>query len=430
MKKLLLITFLACFSIITSHAQSKKDVVSYNQYFTSARMRVDLILAGNADQQKAYLQNIHKEKAWGGTKTFLIDPFEYGSYYYKVFAGEKLIFSHGFCSLFQEWRTTADAKVNYKAFTNCIWMPYPKEIVKLVIYERIVATGKFKEMSSFEIDPTDKLIMKDSSNDFKVDKIVYNGNPTYKMDLVFVAEGYTKKELSKFRADCKKFSNYLFETEPYKTRKKDINIWAVESISKDSGTDFPHKDIWKNTICNSNFYTFKVPRYLTAPDHLSVAKLVSNVPFDAIYVLVNEKHYGGGGIYNYYCMCCSDDKLEAKVFIHEFGHAFAGLGDEYYTSKVAYSDMYPTDVEPWEPNLTTRVNFESKWKDMITPGTPIPTPNVKTDNSIIGLFEGGGYLSKGVYRPCWDCRMNSNEAKGYCPVCQRAITRMLNYYTR
>ena len=235
--------------------------------------------------------------------------------------------------------------------------------------------------------------------------------------------------MDKFRKDAQKFSEYLFEMEPYKSRKSDFNVWAVESISNESGTDIPHQDIWKNTVANSNFFTFKIDRYLTAPDQKLISQIASNSPYDALYVIVNTEKYGGGGIYNFYGLSMADHKTEAPVFVHELGHSFAGLGDEYYESETAYNDFYNLKTEPWEPNVTTLVNFDSKWKDLIKEGTPVPTPNSKDYLDVVGLFEGGGYVSKGVYRPYFECRMKNNTAKDFCPACQRAINKMIDYYT-
>lgn len=412
----------------TSYAQPKKDVVVYDNYFTNERLRIDLIFAGNKESQKVFLKELHKEFEWSGSKKNLLDYFHYGEYYYEVYSGEKLIFSKGFNSLFQEWRTTAEAKKMEKAFSSSIWMPYPKDTVELKIYERLKSTGKFEVLSTMIIDPSNKLISKDKKNNFKVVSILNSGDSEKKVDLLFVAEGYTEDEMGKFRKDSEKFSKYLFEMEPYKSRQSDFNIWAVESISEDTGTDIPQDNVWKNTVACSNFYTFEIDRYLTAPNHTTIASIISNSPFDAVYVIVNTAKYGGGGIYNFYGLSMSDHETEAEVFVHEFGHSFAGLADEYYSSDVAYEDFYNTKLEPWEPNITTLIDFDSKWKSMILEDTPIPTPNEENYLDILGLFEGGGYMSKGIYRPYFDCRMKTNSAKGFCPACQKGIDAMIDFY--
>lgn len=385
---------------------------------TFQRLRIDLVFAGDSQKQEIFLDGMHKEPVWGGPKTNSADPFNYGEYQYRVFNNlDEVIFSKGFNSLFQEWRTTAEAKTTPRAFTGSYWIPLPEDSIKVVFYERVKNTGKYSELYRMTIDPKDKSISSEIENDFKVTQVLVSGDPANKVDIVFIAEGYTEGEMGKFKADAEKFAGYLFNIEPYKSRKADFNIWAVESISKDSGTDIPQKDVWKNTIVSSNFYTFKIDRYLTAPDQKEVAKLAANIPCDAIYVIVNTNKYGGGGIYNFYGLSMSDHPAEAAVFVHEFGHCFAGLGDEYYTSSVAYEDFYNLKVEPWEPNLTTLVDFDSKWKDMM-------------NKNGVGLFEGGGYMAKGIFRPYPDCRMKTNTAAGFCPVCTKAVNDMIDYYTK
>ena len=423
MKKLAIILILVQLSILT-YAQE------YDKYFTPDRLRVDLVFAGDAYRQNVYMDGLTKESNFSGSKTNLLDPFGYGEYYLEVKTPQgETIYSKGFNTLFQEWRTIDEAKTTAKSFNSSYIIPFPKDTVNLVISERVKESGEFAPMYTFQIDPNDKLINAEKSNNFNVVSILNNGDPAKKVDLLFIAEGYTAAEMDKFRKDAQKFSEYLFEMEPYKSRKSDFNVWAVESISNESGTDIPHQDIWKNTVANSNFFTFKIDRYLTAPDQKLISQIASNSPYDALYVIVNTEKYGGGGIYNFYGLSMADHKTEAPVFVHELGHSFAGLGDEYYESETAYNDFYNLKTEPWEPNVTTLVNFDSKWKDLIKEGTPVPTPNSKDYLDVVGLFEGGGYVSKGVYRPYFECRMKNNTAKDFCPACQRAINKMIDYYT-
>ncbi len=401
----------------------------YDSLFTGERLRLDVIFAGDALSQSVYLEEISKEPYWSGPRENLTDPFSYGEYKYTIEDScGKVIFSKGFNNLFQEWRTTAEAKTVRKAFNGSYHIPNPKNKVNVVFYERIKQNGEFREFGRFPVDPQDKLIIREKQNNFVTDTILYNGDPSVKLDILFIAEGYTLNEMDKFREDALRFSRYLFDEEPYKSRKSDINIWAVRSVSAESGTDIPHNNVWKNTVLSSTFYTFRIDRYLTAPNQKLVASAASGSHSDAMYVIVNTEIYGGGGIYNFYGLSMADHKFSGEVFVHELGHSMAGLGDEYYSSAVAYEDFYNLATEPWEPNLTTLINFESKWKDKIAPGTPVPTPNEDQFKGVTGLFEGGGYMSKGIYRPYLDCRMKSNTAEGFCPVCTDAINRMIDYY--
>ena len=426
MKRLLAIVLLIA---ATLTAEGRKS--DFDRYFTGERLRIDLILAGNSQHQQAFLEELVYEPCWAGTRTQLIPSFDYGHYTTDVYTTDgKLIFRRGFNSLFEEWCTTEEAETINKAFTNSAWIPFPKVKVRVVVTGLDRHTGKRSEMLSFEVDPGDKLITRGSENSYKYSKILDNGPVENHVDLCIIAEGYTEAEMDKFRADAERLTGYLFLLEPFSSRKSDFNVWIVESVSEESGTDIPHEDIWRNTVAASNFYTFRIDRYLTAPDHRRIAQIASAVPHDALYVIVNHGKYGGGGIYNYYALSTADHPAVKAVFPHEFGHSFAGLADEYYTSEVAYQDAYPAGVEPWEPNITTQADFASKWKDMIEPGTPVPTPNDPKYKNVTGLFEGGGYSAKGVWRPYYECRMKNNTAPAFCPVCQRAINLMIDYYCR
>ena len=428
MKKFIILCAAALLSIAAFAQQPK-----YETYFTPDRLRIDLTFAGDASYQKIYLDGLVKECAWSGSKTNLIDTFNYGEYRLEVqtLQGEA-IYSKGFNTLFQEWRTTADAVTTPQAFCSSYTIPYPKKEVVLKVYERVKATGVYSEIFSVGINPADKLISHEVANSWKVSSLMQNGDPATKVDLCFIAEGYTAQEMEKFRADALRFTEYLFTMAPYNRHKEDFNIWLVESISEESGTDIPHEDVWKKTVANSNFYTFRSDRYLTAQNQKTICQIATAAPYDALYVIVNNEKYGGGGIYNFYGLSASNCKWAEEVFVHEFGHSFAGLGDEYYDSSTSYEEFYNIKIEPWEPNLTTLVNFESKWKDMLPSGTSVPTPPLSDpkNNVSIGVFEGGGYMAKGIYRPVMDCRMKTNQAQGFCPVCQRAIEKMIGYYCK
>jgi hypothetical protein len=402
---------------------------SFQTYFEAGRLRANLIFAGNADQQSVYLASLHEEPQWGGSTVNLVDAFLYGEYCFKIVAADgQVIYSRGFNSLFQEWRTTEEAKNLSRAYTTSLLFPKPKATVRLEVYERHKMSGDWQLLFQAPIHPAGKEVLKEAPNAFAVSQIINNGPPDKKVDVVFIAEGYRAEEMPKFRGDAARFASYLFDFEPFAARRADFNVWAVESISEESGPDIPHEGIWHNTVAHASFYTFGMDRYLTAPDHTRLCEIAWQVPYDAIYVIVNTNKYGGGGIYNFYALSMSNHRLEKEVFIHEFGHSFAGLGDEYYTSEVSYENFYNLQTEPWEPNLTTLVNFDAKWKDMVAHDTPIPTPNAVKYAQTVGVFEGGGYMTKGVFRPALDCRMKSNASPGFCPVCQRAISKMIDSY--
>ena len=403
--------------------------VDYDAYFTSERLRLDFVLAGNNQEQYAFLSELHRENEWAGSPNALIDKFGYGQYFMEAFSGDELIYSKGFSTIFEEWRTTPEAKKTPMAANQTMWMPFPKEPVRIVLYQRFRNTGLFEKFFECEVDPSDTHIIPGPDNDFAVTPLMVNGDHKHKVDLVFAGEAYTREQLPKLREDATRMMEYLFSFEPYAHRRSDFNVYLVESVSEDGGVDIPNHGQWRKTVMDSSFDTFYEDRYLTIMNHQKIASVFSGVPFDALFIIANETKYGGGGIYGSYAMGTSDHELSDVVFIHEFGHSFAGLGDEYYTSEVAYEDYYPAGVEPWEPNITTMVDFCSKWADMVEEGTPVPTPNdPEKYYDVVGVFEGAGYMAKGCYRPYFECRMLNNTAPGFCPVCQRAIEAMINYY--
>jgi len=421
-KLILLFTFL----IVTVNAQNH-----FNKHFTDKVLRFDFMLSGNYLETKVYPVEMREEPFYGGSKSNLIDQFGYGNFKYEIYdaGNNELIYSRGFCTLFQEWQTTAEAKKISRSFYEVATMPYPRNKVKFVLSIR-EKNGSFSELYTAEIDPEDYFIRKEKPVEASVTKMHDSGQPDKCVDFVFIAEGYKKEEMDKFRHDVQKMSDALFREPPFDEFKNKINIWAVEAISEETGTDIPGERIYRNTALNASFYTFDLDRYLTTQDIKSVNDYAALAPHDNIIVLINSAMYGGGGVYNYYSGTTTDHPYSLKVFIHELGHGFAGLADEYYSSEVAYEDFYPLDVEPWEPNITTMVDFGSKWKDMISPGTPVPTPAEEKWINTTGVFEGGGYSAKGIYRPEIECRMKSNTPKGFCSVCRMAIKNMIAFYTK
>ncbi|MDR2810956.1 MAG: IgA Peptidase M64 [Tannerellaceae bacterium] len=418
------ILFLLCFIFpIGGHAQ-----IAFDTYFLKKSLRVDFALSGNATFQTAALLQLREEPVWGGPVKNLLDPFLYGGYYVNVYhkATQKLIYSRGFNTLFEEWRTTAQAKKEIQSWTNSVSIPYPKEEVTVEITGRSREDMQFHSLMQLDVDPSSIFIDRGGLKDNKVTQIQYAGETSSKADIVFLAEGYTAAEQDKFAADARRFAESLFATPPYSGRRNDFNVWAVGLVSEEAGTDVSGKGVFKQTALNSGYYTFGLDRYLTTPDMKSVRDAVWNVPCDAIFILVNAETYGGGGMYNFYAMGTADNARTAGVFVHEFGHSFAGLADEYFTSEVAYDEnFYNLKFEPWEPNITTLVDFGSKWKNLVPEGAPIPTPAEGKYADQVGVFEGGGYLAKGIYRPKVHCTMR--DYAPFCPVCTQAIERMIDF---
>lgn len=428
MKRILPLILIIC-AFLTAESKAQ---IRYDDYFTSKSLRIDFLLAGDCTYQKVFIDKYSEEPIWAGTRTNLIPTFEYGEYQFRAYdkASGTEIFRYGFSTLFMEWRSTLEAKSVPRAYPQVVTMPYPKNTIEVEFFERNKADGKWVSMLKNTIDPASMFISKEAKISYPRVKIVDGGASENKVDMVFVAEGYTKDQIAKFEKDVRFMVDYFFQREPYKSRKGDFNVWAVMSPSESVGPDNPGKSYWSRTPMASTFYTFGTDRYLTTSDYKAVRDVVWDVPTDAIFILTNTEVYGGGGIYNYYAMASSDNRYRGEVMIHEFGHSFAGLGDEYFDSETAYEDFYNLKVEPWEPNITTLVNFDAKWKKMLPAKTPIPTPVDIAQPRKLGVYEGGGYMSKGIYRPIDKCQMRVNTKDGFCPVCQQAISNAIDYFVK
>jgi len=411
--------------------ENDNDPAVFDDFFVNKTLRIDYFLAGNNNEENVYFRDMMEEPYYGGPHNNMVSLMNTGTYRYCLIdsASGKLLFAKGFCSLFQEWKGTHEAKEIRRAFPMVAVMPFPKKTVNFVIEKRSYETGTFERMFAMNIRPDNYFIRKDSIHRYKVEKLKDSGEPANSVDIAFMAEGYTENEMPKFLEDARLMCDYFMSVEPYSNFSNCFNFYAILSPSDESGISIPGKEIYVNTDIHSAFYTFEMDRYLTSSDTKAIYDIAANVPYDAIFVLINSKRYGGGGFYNHYCEGTVDNQESRVVAVHEFGHSFAGLADEYYNAEVTYSDFYNLKVEPWEPNITTDVDFESKWKALIPAGVPVPTPREAKYKDVTGMFEGGGYLSKGMYSPAMDCRMKSNEAKEFCPVCQQAITKMILYYT-
>jgi len=420
MRKVLFVLSVIAFSLV-SNAQS------FDKYFADGSLRVDYFHGGDAKKEFISNDALYHEPFWGGSKTNLIDTFNYGHYKFEVYdsAMNTLIYSRGYSTLFGEWRFTAEAKTNWRTLSESLIMPFPKSVIKLVFYKRKKDMSWEKLYSRF-INPKDYNIIPQQDTKIKAHKVHYSGDPATKVDIVLLAEGYTEDEQEKFMKDAERFKNYLLSWSPFNKMKDRFNIWVVPVVSLESGTDIPGKNIWKNTAFDSHFYTFGTERYINTVNNKAVRNAAANAPYDQIYILANTPKYGGAGIFNFYSICTADHEKSGFVFCHEFGHAFAGLADEY-SGDASVEDFYDLNYEPWEPNITTLVNFSTKWQSMVKKGTPIPTPDTKDNANLLGAFEGAGYVEKGVFRPVHDCSMRSIRDDDFCPVCKKAIIEMINF---
>jgi hypothetical protein len=489
MKRLSAYSLCVAVMVLTVCAQAPED---FNRYFVDKTMRVDYFHIGDAKEEIVTLDQVYEQGIWAGSRHNLTDSFDSGRYVFKVFdlASGQLIYSKGFDSYFGEYKTTAKASEGLKrTYHETALFPYPKDKIRFVLEVR----NQKNELVSFFgqiIDPGSVDIKRDPlAQDVKVYEVRKSGSSHRKVDLAFVAEGYAPHEEAKVLADLERFTGIFFSQEPYKTHQDLFNIYGVFKPSEQSGCDEPRRGVFKNTAIGATFNSLGSERYLLTEDNKALRDVAAHVPYDALCIMVNHERYGGGGIYNLYCTFTSDNQWHRYLFLHEFGHSFGGLADEYYTSSVAYNDFYPRGIEPREPNITALLDPDDlKWKELLTPGTEIPTPWEKEEfdrmdaeyqkvrqkvndqiaemkrsqapedeirkmeeeaerlsrehaskidayladsrfKDVVGAFEGAGYSAQGLYRPMLDCLMFTKGDKPYCKVCEKAIVRVIRFFT-
>jgi hypothetical protein len=465
----------------------------FDEYFVDKTMRMDYIHMGDAKEETITIDCVYEQGIWAGSKQNLIDRLNYGRYCVKIYdsSSKKLIYSKGFDSYFGEYKTTGKALKGIKrAYHESFLLPYPKRKIRFS-FEARDKKNVLHSLYTQEIDPSSVDILRERLDDgVKVFKLWEGGDPHVKVDVAFVAEGYTLQEEAKLKADLHRFMEVFFKQEPYKSLKNEFNLYGVFKPSFESGCDEPRHGIFKNTAINATFNSLGSERYLLTEDNKSLRDIAAHVPYDTLVIMINQDRYGGGGIYNLFCTFTVDNQWHEYLFLHEFGHSFSGLADEYYTSSVAYNEFYPRGIEPLEPNITALLEPEKlKWGQSVTPGTTIPTPWEKKDfdrmdneyqkirqqintkiaqmkregapedevrrveaeserlskqhadkmdaylkNSAfvgkVGAFEGAGYSAEGLYRPMLDCLMFSKGAKPYCKVCEQAVIAVIKQYTQ
>lgn len=391
----------------------------FNTYFADKTLRIDYNFSGNAKEQHIAVDELKLSPRWYGKRKRLAElPMEgNGQITVKDHKSGTTIYRNSFSTLFQEWLSYPEAETTSKAFENVFLVPMPKDTVDITIDLR---NNRREVVASLthQVVPSDILIRHIGERNVTPYETLLQAKDTTKcIHIAFLAEGYQQHEMPTFINDAKIAIEALFAHEPFKSMKERFNIVAVKAPSIDSGTSEPGNGIWKHTALSSHFDTFYSDRYLTTLNLKDLHDLLAGTPYEHIIVLVNTDKYGGGGILNSYNLSMTHHPKYRPVVVHEFGHSFAGLADEY-AYETEDIPMYPHDIEPWEKNITTKVDFHGKWEDMIG------------KDSKAGLYEGAGYSLKGVYRAYPDCRMRTNENPEFCDVCKRILQNVIDFYTK
>lgn len=480
--------------VIVSCMHAPPTLAAFDDYFADKTFRIDYYHTGDAKTEVIAIDRIYEYGTWAGSLHNLVDRLNYGTYYCKVYdaATNELIYSRGFDSYFKEYQTSGPAGEGVvRSFHESAIIPAPKAKIVFALEKRR-KEGNLEEVFRTEIDPADIMIIRGEAPDgsVKVFKSLDNGDPHKKADIAIIAEGYTADQESKFVEDLKRFTEVFFKHEPCKSYKDRFNVYGVFKPSQESGIDEPTHGVFRNTAVGATFNSMGSERYILTEDNKALRDIARHVPYDALYIMVNHHRYGGGGIYNFYCTFTSDNQWSEYLMVHEFGHSFFGLADEYYTSSTAYEDFYPPGYEPAEPNITAALDPDNiKWKHLLTKGIEIPTPWEKADYDEmslawqkerkelngrvaelrragapeseveaaeeeyarrdrevamkvhayleasryagqVGVFQGAGYATKGLYRPMVDCIMFSKAQKNFCKVCEEAMIGIIEWYSQ
>lgn len=405
----------------------------FDSHFDDRTLRIDYTFAGNATTQFIALRNLSATDNWWGRRVNLNEVPLKGNGDLTLYDAKsnEVIYKTSFSSLFQEWITTPEAATTTKSFEFTLLVPMPKSeiVAELVLRDN---TGKESRLRH-TINPNDSLIQNLAMQQALPHTYLHKGGDSKQaIDVVIIAEGYTAEEMELFMEDARIATEEILGYEPFNSHREKFNFIAIESVSKDSNVSVPQDLEWRDTAVGSNFMTFYMPRYLTTGEVYAIYDIATNIPCEHVIILANTDTYGGGGIYNSYTLTTAHHPAFKPVVVHEFGHSFGGLGDEYFYENADNNDeMHSLAHEPWEPNITTLVDFESKWADMVETGVEIPTKvtEERSKNYTVGVYEGGGYRSKGIYRPVDVCRMRNNTAERFCPVCERSLERVIMHQT-
>ena len=449
---------------------------TFGARFTGATLRFDYVHCGTAKEEHVAVAGFRVEGAWPGSRTQLVDDSNLGKYRFRVFdAGSDVeLFSRGFASIFGEWETTGPAKSGWGSFEESQRFPEPRAPARLVLEKR-GDDGRFHELWRGDVDPKSRFV--DRSKLPRLGEVIpirENGPAASHVDLLVVGDGYTAERRGQFVADVKRLTGVLLATEPFRRNADKFNVRALFVATEESGISNPRKGVWKDGAFGLSFNAFDSDRYVLTYADRKLRDAAAQAPYDALILLFDERKYGGGGIYNLWSTCAAASEQAPYLFVHEFGHGFAGLADEYYSSQVAYEAFNPRGVEPWEENVTALLDpARLKWRDLVDAGTPLPTPWGKerydaldlayqkkrkalvdaqaTEEASealmreigattapllagerfhgqVGAFEGAMYEAQGLYRPEVDCIMFTRNPTTFCKVCERALERVIRRY--
>ncbi len=436
--------------------------------------RVDLVHAGTAAEEHFAVDRLVLEPLpFPGRPDRPLDETNLGKYLFEVRdrATNRLLFSRGFSSIYGEWETTEEARGAWRAFSESLRFPAPAAPVQVIVKKRSEANA-FREIFSSVVDPKDRFVDAAAPpSPGPVIEIQRSGPVEEKLDLLLVGDGYTEAERGKFEKDARRLVEALFEHEPFRSRRAGFNVWGLCPPAGERGISRPLTGVHRRTRVGTTYDAFGSERYVLTFENRTLRDVASFAPYDALAIVANANVYGGGGIFNLYATVAADSRWSEYIFVHELGHALAGLADEYFTSDTPYLPAQGRP-EPWEPNVTADPK-PAKWADLLAPGVPLPTPwprdaftrrskefqdrrrKLRAENrpeadmdalflaeqkveiallsrapaaGKVGAFEGANGEATGYFRPEIDCVMFTRDPVPFCSVCRRALSRVIDLY--
>lgn len=405
----------------------------FHRHFADSTLRVDYHRTGNRKCDTIVDVTYAVAGGWVGSTTQLIDPFDNGDYRIVVTdtAASEFLYSRCYNTLFSEYRQTKAGADSAATFEEVVRVPLPLHAVRL-LFQRRGTDGKFHTQSAMLLDPAAKDFAPRRPQPLCSPlRLHYSGNPQRKVDIAIVPEGYGAADSLKMRRDLQRFCDYILAQEPFASRSRHINVWGLPLTAKASGITNPGRGIAVESLLGASYNTLGSDRYLMTTRLWQLHDVLATTPCDHIVIMANSTTYGGGAIYNFYAMSSTCD-MAYMVLPHELGHSIGGLADEYVDEELSYSDIHPTATEPVEPNITTLVDFASKWQSMLPKGTAVPTPDnasvSRSENGPLGVYEGAGYKPRGVYRPAMHCMMR--DYAPFCPVCKKRLNAVFDLYIK
>jgi hypothetical protein len=445
---------------------------------TPATYRLDLFHTGGKGTEIFAVERLRLEPLpWPGQPSRAVDDGRSGLYRYEVRdAAGALLRAQGYASVAGEWLTTDEAKKSYRTFSESVRFPAPTARGPLQV--RILkrdASQVFQPLWETTVDVDDMFVDRTPAPEQTLVHLEEHGAPPDKVDLLLLGDGYTDRECAaKFEADARRLMAALFKEQPFARRRNDFNVWGLCPPSAESGISRPSTGVQHRTPVGATYDAFGSERYVLTFDDRALREVASRAPYEALVILANGKTYGGGGIFNDFSTVAVDSAWSEYIFVHELGHHFAALADEYYTSPVAYSPVSEV-VEPWEPNVTAAVDRDHlKWRHLVGRSTPVPTPWPKAQfeeyqrdvqqrrrqireqrlpesdmdalfreeqawitklfgkmryRAAVGAFQGANYQAQAFYRPQLDCIMFTRDDVPFCRVCEAALERVIDSIT-